>query len=105
MADSEPRRRRAARRRENGAAHVPKQVNPLKLQFMHMAATWGDWRGRFADASLPLVVDVGCGDGAWVAAAAVARPDLNFVGVDVRALRRLMGAVACTATRRLRCSW
>ena len=79
----QPKRKRGRRgRRRDGA--VPKQLNPLKPQFGDFARRWGAWRQRL-DASKPLVVDVGCGEGEWCVAAASLRRDLNFLGVDVRA--------------------
>ncbi|KAH8065993.1 hypothetical protein JL722_386 [Aureococcus anophagefferens] len=83
-----PIRRQRARRRQ-GDGFAPKQVNPLKWQFAGFARTWGDWLGAFDDAARPLVVDVGCGEGEWVAAAARRFPHLNFLGVDVARRRSL----------------
>ena len=91
----QPKRKRGRRgRRRDGA--VPKQLNPLKPQFCEFAQRWGAWRQRL-DTSKPLVVDVGCGEGEWCAAAAAVRRDLNFLGVDVRALR-----LRCDAQRERR---
>ena len=90
-----PRRQRARRRQGDGFA--PKQVNPLKWQFAGFARTWGDWLGAFDDATRPLVVDVGCGAGEWVAAAARRFPHLNFLGVDVRAAAFAGAAAAAPA--------
>lgn len=75
-------RTRGRGRKRQGA--VPKQLNPLKLQFCDFARSWGAWHERL-DLSKPLVVDVGCGEGEWCVEAANSRPDLNFLGIDVRA--------------------
>lgn len=78
-----PRRRQ---RRRDGAP--PKQVNPLKAQYLKLLEDLpADWlAASFADPSLPFVVDVGCGDGEWVLAAAASRRGraYNFLGLEVR---------------------
>lgn len=72
-------------RRRDG--HPPKQVNPLKRRhggkLASLPARWFEL-SYGSRVHRGLVVDVGCGDGAWVLAAAAAFPELNFLGLDVR---------------------
>jgi hypothetical protein len=42
-----------------------------------------DWVGVFADPTLPLVLDLGCGAGRFVLLFAQQRPGVNVLGVDV----------------------
>jgi len=50
--------------------------------------TWEDWllgggaRARFEDPSLPLEVEIGCGDDDFLQESAHARPDRNWLGVE-----------------------
>ncbi|MCR4620722.1 MAG: tRNA (guanosine(46)-N7)-methyltransferase TrmB [Clostridiales bacterium] len=43
----------------------------------------GNWRSVFARPSQPLYVDLGCGKGVSTCQAALAHPEINFLGIDI----------------------
>ncbi len=44
----------------------------------------GRWAGQFADPAKPLWLELGCGKGGFVAAAALKWPENNFIAVDIK---------------------
>lgn len=43
-----------------------------------------DWREVYQDATLPLVLDVGCAGGRFLLAMASRSDNTNFLGIDIR---------------------
>jgi tRNA (guanine-N7-)-methyltransferase len=58
-------------------------VNPLAIKFQK-PVDLPDWSGRFADLSRPLLLDIGCARGRFLMDMAVARPDWNCLGLEIR---------------------
>ena len=77
---------RYGRRHRGRDGEPPKQVNPLKSKFLNMRSNVPeDWLIKsMAVPNQPTVVDIGCGVGEWILAAASAHPNWNFVGFDIR---------------------
>lgn len=48
------------------------------------AANYGHWRRGFCDAEKPVVVELGCGKGAFIAELAAADAASNYIGVDIK---------------------
>lgn len=49
------------------------------------AFAWqGKWRSQFARPEQPLYIELGCGKGGWVSQAAVSRPGINFLALDIK---------------------
>ena len=69
--------------RVQSRVRVRQHVNPLSRghQVAHGAL---DWHAHFADPSLPLVVDVGCGYGRFAIKWAHERPNENVLGLEIR---------------------
>lgn len=44
----------------------------------------GQWRSAFADPSLPLRLELGCGKGGFLARRALLEPGCNYLGVDIK---------------------
>ena len=63
---------------------VRQHVNPLKASLQTQAPA-PEWREVFADVAKPLVVDIGCGGGRFDLMFAQRHPELNVLGVDIRA--------------------
>ena len=63
---------------------VRQHVNPLKASLQTQAPA-PEWREVFADVAKPLVVDIGCGGGRFDLMFAKRHPELNVLGVDIRA--------------------
>jgi len=63
---------------------VRQHVNPLKASLQTQAPA-PEWRDVFADVAKPLVVDIGCGGGRFDLMFAKRHPELNVLGVDIRA--------------------
>lgn len=58
-------------------------VNPLMSRLMEPLQPV-QWEEHLVDPSLPLHLDVGCGDGSLMRAMAAAQPARNWLGVDIR---------------------
>lgn len=43
----------------------------------------GRWREAFADPTAPMRLEVGCGKGSFTAEMAIAKPEINFLGIDL----------------------
>jgi tRNA (guanine-N7-)-methyltransferase len=52
----------------------------------------GKWRENYFKNQLPLVLELGCGKGEYTVGLASARPDKNFIGVDIKGNRIWTGA-------------
>ncbi len=52
----------------------------------------GHWSRAFFGNSNPLVLEVGCGKGEYTVSQALANPDKNFIGIDVKGERLWRGA-------------
>ena len=63
---------------------VRQHVNPLKASLQTQAPA-PEGRDVFADVAKPLVVDIGCGGGRFDLMFAKRHPELNVLGVDIRA--------------------
>jgi tRNA (guanine-N7-)-methyltransferase len=60
-------------------------VNPLASQFQLPTILSHDWpRDVFTDISRPLHLDIGCGKGGFLLEVAAARPDTNYLGLEIR---------------------
>ncbi len=44
----------------------------------------GNWKSFFKNPAAPLHIELGCGKGAFIAAAACNRPGCNFLGIDIK---------------------
>ena len=45
----------------------------------------GRWNGQFARPAQPLMLELGCGKGKFLAQMAVAHPENNYIGIDITA--------------------
>ena len=76
-----------ARARARGAAlvhsrGVRQHVNPLSYsEPMQPPQKWAE---VFDNAQRPLLLDIGCARGEWVRELAASRPDMNFLGMEIR---------------------
>lgn len=52
----------------------------------------GSWNRSFFDSNFPLTLELGCGKGEYTVGLAVANPQRNFVGVDIKGARMWTGA-------------
>lgn len=62
---------------------VRQHVNPLSSKYAGSAIA-PDWGEVFADAQQPLHLDIGCAKGDFVREMAVAVPQWNFLGLEIR---------------------
>lgn len=62
---------------------VRQHVNPLKLSLQQKVGPL-DWDSAFADSAKPLVVDIGSGYGRFLLQMALAYPQANFLGLEIR---------------------
>ena len=63
---------------------VRQHVNPLKASLQTQAPV-PEWRSVFADSKKPLLVDIGCGGGRFDLMFGKRNPEMNVLGVDIRA--------------------
>jgi tRNA (guanine-N7-)-methyltransferase len=66
-----------------GGARFRQHVNPLKRE-LQVPAEPLDWSSTFADPSLPLILDVGCGYGRFLLAFVSNMPGYNALGLEIR---------------------
>ena len=66
-----------------GGARFRQHVNPLKRE-LQVPAEPLDWNTAFADPSLPLILDVGCGYGRFLLAFINNVPGYNALGLEIR---------------------
>lgn len=66
-----------------GGARFRQHVNPLKRE-LQVPAEPLDWSSTFADPSLPLILDVGCGYGRFLLAFVNNMPGYNALGLEIR---------------------
>lgn len=52
----------------------------------------GKWNSGFFESSRPITVELGCGKGEYTVGLALANPDKNYVGVDIKGARMWSGA-------------
>ncbi|MBD2082070.1 tRNA (guanosine(46)-N7)-methyltransferase TrmB [Leptolyngbya sp. FACHB-17] len=62
---------------------VREHVNPLSRKYQ-TPTTPPDWNQVFADPSLPLHLDIGCGRGIFLLKMAQADPKWNYLGLEIR---------------------
>jgi tRNA (guanine-N7-)-methyltransferase len=62
---------------------VRQHVNPLSQKYQQSAVP-PDWAKVYADLSLPLHLDIGCGKGIFLLKMAQQQPDWNFLGLEIR---------------------
>jgi tRNA (guanine-N7-)-methyltransferase len=62
---------------------VRQHVNPLSQKYKQSAAP-PDWTKVYADLSLPLHLDIGCGKGVFLLKMAQEQPDWNYLGLEIR---------------------
>ncbi|MEP0915895.1 tRNA (guanosine(46)-N7)-methyltransferase TrmB [Leptolyngbya sp. DQ-M1] len=62
---------------------VREHVNPLSRKYQTPTAP-PDWNQVFADPSLPLHLDIGCGRGIFLLKMAQADPEWNYLGLEIR---------------------
>ena len=67
-----------------GGVRVRQHVNPLKASLQSQAPVPA-WNDVYASTARPLVVDIGCGGGRFDLMMAKKYPEMNFLGVDIRA--------------------
>jgi tRNA (guanine-N7-)-methyltransferase len=73
-------------RRTKRKTRLRQHVNPLALVHQYDLALPPNWAARsFGDPTLPVWIDVGSGTGSFVVDAAVAHPDRNMLGLEIRA--------------------
>jgi tRNA (guanine-N7-)-methyltransferase len=76
----------ASARARNDALRVRQHVNPLATYFQRPIALPEDWyTAHFASTAAPLTIDVGVARGRWVRTMAVKHPDMNYLGLEIRA--------------------
>ncbi|KAH1069316.1 hypothetical protein GYH30_006788 [Glycine max] len=67
-----------------GHVRIRQHVNPLSSSFS-VPAQVPDWNHAFADPTLPLMVDIGCGSGRFLMWLAKRTPkERNFLGLEIR---------------------
>ncbi|XP_020204034.1 uncharacterized protein LOC109789482 isoform X2 [Cajanus cajan] len=67
-----------------GHVRIRQHVNPLSSSFS-VPAQVPDWNQVFADPTLPLMVDIGCGSGRFLIWLAKRTPkERNFLGLEIR---------------------
>lgn len=64
-------------------------IEPGKANYTHLT---GNWRRDYFDNSHDLVVELGCGKGAYTLGLAQQFPHKNFVGVDIKGARLWVGS-------------
>ena len=79
-----PSTKRAWRERMRAQRHIRPHVNPLQRRYLEQSFEALSSTVNFADPTLPLHLDIGCGKGHYCADLAEARSDLNIVGVEIR---------------------
>lgn len=52
----------------------------------------GNWARKFFESGFPLTLELGCGKGEYTVALAIAHPDRNFIGIDIKGARMWHGA-------------
>lgn len=62
---------------------VRQHVNPLSKKY-ETPASPPDWEKVYADLTLPLHLDIGCGRGRFLLNMAQLQPDWNFLGLEIR---------------------
>lgn len=62
---------------------VRQHVNPLSNKYQSPASP-PDWDKIYADLTLPLHLDIGCGKGKFLLQMAQLQPDWNFLGLEIR---------------------
>lgn len=75
---------RSWRERLRAQRHIRPHVNPLQRRFTNARLPKSFGQSAFA-AAQPLHVDIGSGKGHFCADLAAARPDLNVLGIEIRA--------------------
>ncbi len=65
------------------APRVRQHVNPLARRYQ-VPPTPPEWESVYADWSLPLGLDIGCGRGSYLWQKAQERPDWNWLGLEIR---------------------
>lgn len=63
---------------------VHQHVNPLATYFRRLEVNPIEIEKIFADAELPLFVDIGCGRGRFLLKMAEIKPKTNFLGLEIR---------------------
>ncbi|EFA81434.1 tRNA (guanine-N(7))-methyltransferase [Heterostelium album PN500] len=58
-------------------------VNPLSYR-LQMTLDPPKWEEIFADLTLPIHIDLGCGKGDMLVKSAILKPDYNYLGIDIR---------------------
>jgi tRNA (guanine-N7-)-methyltransferase len=66
-----------------GGARFRQHVNPLKRE-LQVPAEPLEWSNAFADPTLPLILDVGCGYGRFLLAFVNNVPNYNALGLEIR---------------------
>ena len=84
LSPAEPSPKRAWRDRIKAQRHIRPHVNPLQRRYLEQSTDHLPAALDFADKTLPLHLDIGCGKGHYCADLAEARPDRNIVGVEIR---------------------
>ena len=64
-------------------------IEPGKICYQHLK---GRWRTSYFDNPYDLVVELGCGKGAYTCALAQQFPHKNFIGVDIKGARLWVGS-------------
>lgn len=65
------------------AVRVRQHVNPLSQKYQ-TPVTPPDWEKIYADPTLPLHLDIGCGKGRFLLRMATLEPNWNFLGLEIR---------------------
>ena len=56
----------------------------------------GRWRDEVFHNDKPIILELGCGKGEYTVGLATARPDANYIGIDIKGARMWTGAKAAT---------
>ena len=68
---------------------VQAPYNKIQLNDFHLK---GKWKKSFFKNNNPIVVELGCGKGEYTVALAEKKPQVNFIGVDIKGARLFNGA-------------
>lgn len=74
-------------------AQCPHVIEPGKPSYHHMQ---GAWHTHYFHNSHPIVLELGCGQGAYTIGLAQQLPEKNFIGVDVKGARLWAGRKLAT---------
>ena len=87
------------------ADNPPIEPSEAELDLLHLPRQLS-WEEAFGNRN-PVELDIGCGRGRFIIEAAQARPDVNFLGIDVsgKSLRLAKARIAKRGIRNAKIAW